>query len=565
MRMSCQLSFSLLPSTNRAKWHPPDTGAAPEAQPPRRRARRRSRSARNTSGLPCRPDGRAPAPRIYLRTWSSRPAATLPTHLSWSGVAWRARRTAERGRPNGSSSGCDPSPEREPVIVARAPRARRAPRRQRPATAVEPLIRACSGVVDSAGAAEPRRDPPIRSASRAWHRWRRGAAQYDAFAHEALWPLCHRAHVKPAFRADDFTLLARQRAVRRRGRTRSRRRLAARSWSRTTTSRWRRCSFASAGRPSRIVTFWHIPWPHWQTFEICPWGQHLLEGLLGSSILGFQTPLDCRNFVETVERCLGAHIDRHQEAVTYDGRQVLVRVVSRVGALAGLVGVVRAGSGDLPRQHPSAAAARPMSVAARRRRRSAGSREGHRGEVPGDRAPARVLSGVPRPLRLRAARGAVPGRPRRLPRAAGARARDARSRQPRATRWTESQPIHLLEDAHAPSYVNLFLRAADLCYVGSLHDGMHLVAKEFVAARDDERGVLGAQHVRRRGARADRCADAEPLRRRRRRLGAGAGAGDAGRRAGRPDAAAARVVAEFSAWRWAAQILSDAARLRRSR
>ena len=35
-----------------------------------------------------------------------------------------------------------------------------------------------------------------------------------------------------------------------------------------------------------------------------------------------------------------------------------------------------------------------------------------------------------------------------------------------------------------------YFRAADLCYVSSLHDGMNLVAKEFVAARDDERGVL---------------------------------------------------------------------------
>jgi len=35
-----------------------------------------------------------------------------------------------------------------------------------------------------------------------------------------------------------------------------------------------------------------------------------------------------------------------------------------------------------------------------------------------------------------------------------------------------------------------YFRAADLCFISSLHDGMNLVAKEFVAARDDERGVL---------------------------------------------------------------------------
>jgi trehalose 6-phosphate synthase len=109
------------------------------------------------------------------------------------------------------------------------------------------------------------------------------------------------------------------------------------------------------------------------------------------------------------------------------------------------------------------------------------------------------------------------------------------------------------------------LRAADVCYVGSLHDGMNLVAKEFVSARDDERGVLvlsmfagaareltEALHVNPYDvddaasvlARAlTMTADDQADRMRRMRL----------------------VVSEFSAWRWAAQILSDAARLRRER
>ena len=150
-------------------------------------------------------------------------------------------------------------------------------------------------------------------------------AYYYGFANEALWPLCHRAHVKPSFRADDFTTY----------------------WSVNAQFADAVVNEATNDSPlvmvqdyhfalapllirerlpqARIVTFWHVPWPDWQAFEICPWGRYLLEGLLGSSILGFQTPLDCRNFVETVERCLGAHVDRHHEAMTYDGRQVLVR------------------------------------------------------------------------------------------------------------------------------------------------------------------------------------------------------------------------------------------------
>jgi trehalose 6-phosphate synthase len=125
------------------------------------------------------------------------------------------------------------------------------------------------------------------------------------------------------------------------------------------------------------------------------------------------------------------------------------------------------------------------------------------------------------------------------------------------------QPIVVLEGDYAPSHVTLFLRAADLCHVGSLHDGMNLVAKEFVAARDDERGVLvlssfaGAARELRDAlmlnpydidAAASLLARALTM-----------GADEQRDRMRRMRA----VVAEFSAWRWAAQILSDAARLRR--
>jgi trehalose 6-phosphate synthase len=52
------------------------------------------------------------------------------------------------------------------------------------------------------------------------------------------------------------------------------------------------------------------------------------------------------------------------------------------------------------------------------------------------------------------------------------------------------RPIILFRSHHEPPEVFRFYRAADLCYVSSLHDGMNLVAKEFVAARTDLQGVL---------------------------------------------------------------------------
>jgi trehalose 6-phosphate synthase len=458
------------------------------------------------------------------------------------------------------------SAEREPVIVLahRPPGARGGG--NGPATAVEPLIRACSGVWIAAGG-------PVR-ADAAREPFRVEQLEIDreeelahvAFAQEALWPLCHRAHVKPAFRADDFTSYWRVNA-------RFAEAVEAEAPDASEPSPLiliQDHHFALAPiiirerRPaSRIVTFWHIPWPHWQTFEVCPWGQHLLEGLLGSSILGFQTPLDCRNFIETVERCLGAHVDRHQEAVTYDGRQVLVRSYPASvrwpdwwAACAPDPATCR----DSIRQQLQLPAGVRLGVGVDRLDHAKGIEEKFL-------AIERLLDCYPEFrgrfvfVQLAAPCQEGPAVCREL----RSRVHAIRDRVNAAFAVDGRDPIVLLEDAHAPSHVNLFLRAADLCYVGSLHDGMHLVAKEFVAARDDERGVLvlsafagaareltdalilnpydidGAASVL---ARALAMPDDEQTDRMRRLR---------------------TVVAEFSAWRWAAQLLSDAARLRRQR
>jgi trehalose 6-phosphate synthase len=494
-----------------------------------------------------------------------RPAATLPIHrahpFSWTGApgepdargSWTADRLEQWLRS---------WPEREPVIVL----AHRAPGPRRggngPAAAIEPLIRACSGVWVSAGTPEPDAPAdPFRIESLSIDPDE--ARAHAAFANDALWPLCHRAHVKPAFRADDFT------------------------------SYWRvNAQFAEAvdreaagdspliliqdhhfaltpllvreRRPAgRIVTFWQIPWPHWQTFEVCPWGQHLLEGLLGSSILGFQTPLDCRNFIETVERCVGAHIDRHQEAVTYEGRQVLVRSYpasvrwpdwwascapdqavcrSSIHQQLRLPEGVRLGVGVDRLDHAKGIEEKFMAI-----ERLLECYPEFRGRFVFAQLAAPCQDGpdVCRELR--------------------ARVHAVRDRVNRAYAVNGLEPIHLLEDAHAPSYVNLFLRAADLCYVGSLHDGMHLVAKEFVAARDDGKGVLVLSTFAGAARELTEALMVNPY-------DVDGAASVLARALSMPDEEQADrmrrlrdVVAEFSAWRWAAQLLSDAARLRRSR
>lgn len=426
---------------------------------------------------------------------------------------------------------------------------------------VEPLLRACTGVWIAPECDLERASPHpayrVRSIAVDGDCERQ---QSEAFSRDGLWPLCHRAYIKPVFRPNDFTAY----------------------WSANAAFAAAACEEASGTSPlifvhdyqyaltpqlvrerhplARISTFWQIPWPHWQDFEICPWSRYLLEGLLGSSIIGFQTPLDCRNFVETVERCLGAHVDRYQDAVTYNGRQVLVRVYpssvrwpDRWAACSPPATVCT----DAIRRQLQLPANVQLGVGVDRLDHAAGIEEKLL-------AVERLLECYPEfQGRFVFAQLVAPHRE-------GAPATDQLRASLRSLRDRINErygshgvmPIMLLEDRHAPSHIHLFLRAADLYYAGSLHEGMSLIAKEFVAARDDEGGVLvlsafagavreltdaltlnpydvdDAAAVLARALAMSRDDQRDRMQRLR------------------------SVVADFSAYRWAAQILSDAARLR---
>src|SRR5205085_3729767 len=73
-----------------------------------------------------------------------------------------------------------------------------------------------------------------------------------------------------------------------------------------------------------ILTFWHIPWPNPESFGICPWRSEILEGMLGSTILGFHTRFHCKNFIETVDRYLEARIEHEHSTIVSGGVETLI-------------------------------------------------------------------------------------------------------------------------------------------------------------------------------------------------------------------------------------------------
>ena len=368
-------------------------------------------------------------------------------------------------------------------------------------TALEPLVQTCAGVwvAHGAGTADrvviEERDGlgvPIGNRQyrlrRVWLDAREERGYYYGFANEALWPLCHRAHVAPIFRQDDFEMYvaANERFADAAGdevETDSPL-VMVQDYHLALVPRMLRRRL----RQSAIITFWHIPFPHPRDFAVCPWSREILEGLLGSSIVGFQTPDDCRNFIDAAERQAGAGVNCARNVLVHRGRQISVRAypvsiewpnrwVSQSPPIQTCRADVRR-SLDLPSDIR-------LAVGIDRLDYTKGINEKFL-------AVERLLETCPEfRERFVFVQIAEPSRD------GLASYRELRLRLQKSAERINSRlgrgryrPIVLLEARHEPADVFRFFRAADVCYVGSLHDGMNLVAKEFVSARDDAKGVL---------------------------------------------------------------------------
>jgi trehalose 6-phosphate synthase len=368
-------------------------------------------------------------------------------------------------------------------------------------TALEPVMRACSGVWIAHGSGTADREtvdakdhihvPPGEDdylLRRVWLTEAEERGYYYGFANEGLWPLCHVAHTRPTFRSEDWT---HYQAVNRRFAQAAVEEVDADD----PIILVQDYHFALAPRMIReqlpratIITFWHIPWPNFERLGICPWTEELLDGLLGSSILGFHTQFHCNNFFDSVDRFLEARIDREFDAVVYGGMRTLVRPYPI--------------SIDWPNRWahstPSAEECRRSVFAELKLRADARIGVGvdrldyTKGIEERLLAVERLLDTHPEYrgsftfIQLAApSRSTIPEY-----QAIADRVEIVVERVNRRYGDGPYRPIILRRVHHEPPDVFRFFKAADLCYVSSLHDGMNLVAKEFVAARDDEQGVL---------------------------------------------------------------------------
>jgi trehalose 6-phosphate synthase len=368
-------------------------------------------------------------------------------------------------------------------------------------TALEPIMRACSGTWIAHGSGNADKEfvdkndhvlvPPEKPAykiRRVWLSKDEEEGYYYGFSNEGLWPLCHIAHTRPTFRAQDWEQYRKVNE-----------KFASAVVKEVLTDDpvilIQDYHFALAPAMIRkklpkatIITFWHIPWPNAESFGICPWREEILEGLLGSSILGFHTRFHCNNFLDATDRYLECRIDRDLSVISYRKKMTAVKAYpisiewpsrwmnevpsvfesrSRVREKNDLSVDVRIGIGVDRLDYTKGILERFMAV-----ERLLELYPEYIGKFTFIQIAAPTRSAISEYQHFES---------------------DVRAlAQKINNRFSKDgyRPIVLLVKHHEPIDVFEYFRGSDLCFVSSLHDGMNLVAKEFISSRDDEGGVL---------------------------------------------------------------------------
>jgi alpha,alpha-trehalose-phosphate synthase [UDP-forming] len=371
-------------------------------------------------------------------------------------------------------------------------------------TAMEPILRACHGtwVAHGGGDADHHTvdandrlgvppEEPQYTLRRVWLTKQEEERYYNGFANEGLWPLCHIAHTRPVFRAEDWEAY---REVNAKFADALLEEMAGAEHPIVLVQDYHFAllpKLIKEKRPDvRVAIFWHIPWPNPEAFGICPWQRELLEGLLGADLIGFHIQSHCNNFLETIDRTLESRIEWERFAVNKGGHFTCVRPFP-----------ISVDFKETSHRHQS------NGFDSRVQRADVMKQLGIQAEFVGigvDRLD--YTKGIPE--RFRGIERFLERHPSYIGRftfvQVGAPSRTHIARYQDLISEVESEterinrrfqtnhwkPILFLKRQHTHQEIEPLYRNADLCLVTSLHDGMNLVAKEYVAAREDEGGAL---------------------------------------------------------------------------
>jgi trehalose-6-phosphate synthase len=371
-------------------------------------------------------------------------------------------------------------------------------------TAIEPILRTCKGTWLAHGSGDADRqtvnerdcilvppDEPQYTLKRVWLTKEEEEGYYFGFSNEGLWPLCHIAHTRPTFRTKDWE---HYQAVNRKFADALFQEMEGVEEPVVLVQDYH---FALLPRMvkqkvpgARVAIFWHIPWPNAEAFGICPWQRELLDGLLGADLVGFHVQSHCNNFLETVDRAIESRVNWERFTVERGGHLTQVRPFPISVACPETAEPTHSPHASpyldraaLLKEH--GVEATYMGIGVERVDYTKGILERFHGlERFFERYPTYhgqftfVQIGAPSRTHIKRYHellGEVEAEADRI------------NWRFQSGQW---KPILYLQRHHSHEEIQRYYKAADLCMVTSLHDGMNLVAKEYVAACEENQGVL---------------------------------------------------------------------------
>lgn len=371
------------------------------------------------------------------------------------------------------------------------------------ATAIEPIMQACGGTwiahgsgnadkltVDKMDRIKVPPNEPKYSLKRVWLTEDEEKGYYYGFANEGLWPLCHLSHNRPIFRKKDWEQYKKVNG----------------KFAQTVVSEIKKLHkpiiliqdyhFAllprmiKKSRPDALIgVFWHIPWPNSESFSICPFRKELLDGILGADLIGFHTQLHCNNFIDTVGHELESLIDWEQFAVEKDSHLTYIKPFPISIAFY---------NGN--KFHPSDQSSqisknnilKSLNITTKYVGLGVDRLDYTKGIIERFKAIELFLEINPSYNHQFTFIQIAPLSRSQIKKYQefGKEVTFEAERINKKFKTNGWIPIILLKKLYNHEELNQFYKLANICLVTSLHDGMNLVAKEFIASRDDEKGVL---------------------------------------------------------------------------
>ncbi len=371
-------------------------------------------------------------------------------------------------------------------------------------TALDPILKACGGVwiahgsgdadqemADTNGRLAVPPEEPKYMLRRIFLSKEEEEGYYYGFSNEGIWPLCHITHTRPTFRLDDWINYQKvnqkfAEAIIDEIKDQNEPLIFIQDY-----------HFAllpfliKEKRPdAHVALFWHIPWPNPEVFGICPWKKEILLGLLGADLIGFHIQFHCNNFLETVDRFLESKINWEQFAVERRGGITAVKPFP--------ISIAFSDSFQDDKQQKYSKnelrelVNKKIGFTARYIGVGVDRVDYTKGIVERFNAVERLLEkypeyigqftfvelGAPSRIHIKRYHDLMAELDETV---------DKINWRFQTKGW---KPIIFLKAHHSHEQINPFYKTVDLCMVTSLHDGMNLVAKEFVASRDDNDGVL---------------------------------------------------------------------------